>query len=319
MTQDPVNEPVDVDVDDLDELLDNVLSDFSSLDKQKGKVAATESRQSQQPTSINQQENDTQDPSGDSFEAEFQKQLENGMESLFKELLSSAEGEDGLGAVPGIAGNESADLKAFLESLSKAAPPATSTSQTSSSNTSRPKQSPSTATPSTNPNLQSRISETLERLQSSSENVDTKISDTFDGPTDDIMEAMMKQMESLVDSKELDGMLEGMVESLMSKDILYEPMKDLANRYPTWLQENKEKCNAEEFEKYTAQHGYIQEIIAIYENNATLDDALNKKVADLMTKMQECGNPPTEILKEFAPDMEIGPDGAPKFPEMDPM
>jgi peroxin-19 len=42
------------------------------------------------------------------------------------------------------------------------------------------------------------------------------------------MQEMMKQMESLADNSEFQNMLEGMMNQLMSKELLYEPMKDLA-------------------------------------------------------------------------------------------
>jgi len=32
--------------------------------------------------------------------------------------------------------------------------------------------------------------------------------------------------------------------------------------------------------------------------------------------MQDCGNPPPEILKELAPGMELGADGIPKLPDV---
>jgi peroxin-19 len=41
-------------------------------------------------------------------------------------------------------------------------------------------------------------------------------------------------------------------------------------------------------------------------------------VTDLMTEMQATGNPPTDIIKELAPDVEIGPDGEPKLGEFKP-
>jgi peroxin-19 len=42
------------------------------------------------------------------------------------------------------------------------------------------------------------------------------------------MQEMMRQMEGLADNSEFQGMLEGMMSQLMSKELLYEPMKDLA-------------------------------------------------------------------------------------------
>jgi peroxin-19 len=47
------------------------------------------------------------------------------------------------------------------------------------------------------------------------------------------MQEMMRQMESLTDNGDFQNMLEGMMNQLMSKDLLYEPMKDLANKVRT--------------------------------------------------------------------------------------
>jgi peroxin-19 len=48
------------------------------------------------------------------------------------------------------------------------------------------------------------------------------------------MQEMMKQMESLADNGDFQNMLEGMMSQLMSKDLLYEPMKDLAAKVSGW-------------------------------------------------------------------------------------
>jgi peroxin-19 len=47
---------------------------------------------------------------------------------------------------------------------------------------------------------------------------------------DAFMQEMMRQMESLTDNGDFQNMLEGMMNQLMSKDLLYEPMKDLAEK-----------------------------------------------------------------------------------------
>jgi peroxin-19 len=44
------------------------------------------------------------------------------------------------------------------------------------------------------------------------------------------MAEMMKQMEGMAEGGDFQNVLEGMMEQLMSKDILYEPMLDLQNK-----------------------------------------------------------------------------------------
>lgn len=58
-----------------------------------------------------------------------------------------------------------------------------------------------------------------------------------------------------------DGSLEGldgafndivssMMDTLMSKEVLYDPLKELANKYPSFLQENKDKIPANDYQRY---------------------------------------------------------------------
>jgi peroxin-19 len=42
------------------------------------------------------------------------------------------------------------------------------------------------------------------------------------------------------------------------------------------------------------------------------------RLMELMQDMQECGQPPSEIIKELAPGLEFGPDGMPVMPNMGP-
>lgn len=60
---------------------------------------------------------------------------------------------------------------------------------------------------------------------------------------------------------------------------------------------------------YSRQYDIVSQIVKIYESSTSSSPEGLKRVADLMTQMQETGNPPDDIIKELAPDMEFGPDG----------
>jgi peroxin-19 len=51
------------------------------------------------------------------------------------------------------------------------------------------------------------------------------------------------------DSFNADAMLDGMVESLLSKDLMYEPMKQVTELFPSWLEENRSKVPLEEYQQ----------------------------------------------------------------------
>ncbi|KAG0334125.1 hypothetical protein BG004_000544, partial [Podila humilis] len=133
-----------------------------------------------------------------------------------------------------------------------------------------------------------------------------------------LMAEMMKQMEGLTEGGNFQNVLEGMMEQLMSKDILYEPMLDLQQKYPQWLQDNKGKISESEYARYEKQYGYVKDIVAFFDKPGfdEKSNAQSKSVIELMQNMQDCGQPPADILDELAPGLEMGADGVPKMPDM---
>ena len=47
-----------------------------------------------------------------------------------------------------------------------------------------------------------------------------------------------------------DDIVDGMMEQLLSKDLMYEPMKQVADRYPAWLEANQDTLSEEDLAKY---------------------------------------------------------------------
>lgn len=130
----------------------------------------------------------------------------------------------------------------------------------------------------------------------------------------------MKQMESLADSGDFENVLEGMMSQLMSKEMLYEPMKELSEKYPDWLEKNKDKVEKAEYAKYEQQYEICTKIVAKYDSPDfdEKNEAQGKVIMDLMTKMQDLGQPPAEILDSVAPGMNFGnPEGMPDMKDLE--
>jgi peroxin-19 len=106
-------------------------------------------------------------------------------------------------------------------------------------------------------------------------------------------------------------MIEKLMGQMLSKEYLYQPMKDIAERYPSWLDTNKDKLSVQEFEQYTKQETCFQRIVASYER-APND---TKVIMDLMTEMQNYGQPPKELVKDLLPPgVDFNQDGLPAIP-----
>ncbi|KAF7810097.1 peroxisome biogenesis protein 19-2 [Senna tora] len=118
---------------------------------------------------------------------------------------------------------------------------------------------------------------------------------------DAMMEDWLKQFEELTGSQDMDSIVETMMQQLLSKEILHEPMKEIGERYPKWLEEHKNSLSNEEYERYSKQYILIQNLNEVYEK----DPGNFTKIFELMQKMQECGQPPSDIVQELAPDFDL--------------
>ncbi|GAA5976349.1 hypothetical protein JCM10908_005468 [Rhodotorula pacifica] len=233
------------------------------------------------------------------------------------------------------------------------ASPAASTSSTTNAARPRPANSSSlkpttSSSSSTAPpaNFQDAIAASMSKLRDSSTTADASraASSTGAGGGGDSagMAAMLAQLAGMpggagglgglegLDSDEgLQGMLDDMMKQLMSREMLYEPLKELADKYPAYLSTHGASLSSTDRERYEKQRVIVCEIVAAFEepgadvNPATKlapeeelkRAARTERVVELVAKMNECGAPPTEIMGEMPPGMELGPDGAPKVPE----
>eukprot|EP00127_Corallochytrium_limacisporum_P006423 Clim_evm13s227 gene=Clim_evmTU13s227 len=177
-----------------------------------------------------------------------------------------------------------------------------------SSSASKPKATPKApagdrgAAPATDP-LASSINAAMERLQTN----------TREGTEDtemDGLEELLKSMGGEGDASMLPGM-QAMMEQLLGKEMIYEPVKDLVDAYPGWLDANEDTLTEEEHKKYTAQYGVMKELKEAYEN----ETGNFNRILELMSKVQEHGHPPQSLLSQVVPGMEYDANGQPKLPD----
>jgi peroxin-19 len=281
--------------DDLDQLLDRkfhisvlLTSCLEALDAFQAPPPTTAST-SKMAKSVKVSNDQQHSQPEEGLDQDFAEALAKGME----ELLSQASGETAKGA----GGTD--NIAALMERLAM---------QQKDSSTSSATDGPKS--------FQDNLSETLSRLQQSSDKVQSELGASTGAEGGDMFEDMMKQLEQLPEGADFQSMLDSMLGELMSKDIMYEPLRDLADKYPSWLKVNKGKIADDHYQQYSKQYEYCLRILQVYEQDQP--DAEQKAlVAELMQKMQDCGSPPEGILKDLAPGLDFGANGAPKLPEGD--
>lgn len=66
---------------------------------------------------------------------------------------------------------------------------------------------------------------------------------------EEMMESMMKELSAFGSSGDADDVVDGMMKQLLSKDLIYDPMKQVCDRFPAWLAESKAHLSEEEYQK----------------------------------------------------------------------
>jgi len=97
--------------------------------------------------------------------------------------------------------------------------------------------------------------------------------------------------------------MQGMLQSLLSKELLYPSIKEIVNKYPDWLADNRSKLEAKEYDKFNRQFSIMQKVCSEFENEKDSDDSATQnsrfeRILALMQEMQECGHPPKELAGE---------------------
>ncbi|KAH7356669.1 Pex19 protein family-domain-containing protein [Rhexocercosporidium sp. MPI-PUGE-AT-0058] len=281
----------DPDEDDLDDL-DDMLDEFTPS---KPEPPPSSSKPTKAPTT-------TTNPIADGISDEdFAKQLQAGMAELMGELDTSpdmqSQLEQMLKELGGVAGLDAA------AAASASAGPSTTKEAASASSSSKETPSKAKAGPSEE-SFQETIKKTMERMQNSG---DQATAAAASDSTDDILAQMMKAMESggldgEGGEEEFSKMLLGMMEQLTNKEILYEPMKELDDKFPAWMKENEGKVDAADMKRYKEQQVYVSEIVKRFETKTYTDDNSKDReyIVERMQKMQSAGSPPPDLVGDMA-------------------
>lgn len=276
----------DPDEDDLDDL-DDMLDDFSAVKLEGSAKKPLSPTNATAPESVpkgttSAPKDSATDEEEPFSEEEFAKQLQAGMAGLLGELDKSPEMQE--------------QFEDMLKQMTTAA--ADSEAGAAGSSTKPGEQNKADAS------FQDTIRRTMERMQTSG---DQATAAAAAGGDDDFMSELLKQMGSgdfggEGSEEEFSKMLMGMMEQLTNKEILYEPMKELDEKFPEWLGKNKDSTPAEDLKRYEEQKVLVREIVAKFEESSYSDGnaADREYIVDRMQKMQAAGSPPSDLVGDMA-------------------
>ncbi|ODV91354.1 hypothetical protein CANCADRAFT_24304 [Tortispora caseinolytica NRRL Y-17796] len=222
---------------------------------------------------------------------EFAKQLELGMSDLLKDVEANPE------------------LKKQFEELSREMQQLT---DGDIEGFSRSKAASATGAKDGKQSLQDTVARTVERMKDSAK------SPNSDNDADGFLQELLAQLEGDSASEDgLSGMLQTMMQQLTQKEILYEPMKELYDKYPGWLAQNRDKLSADDTVRYERQLEIVTAIVQRFEAPTYSDsnEEDKKYISDKMSQMQDSGSPPSEIMGSMPGGLDLDSDGIPKLPK----
>nr|XP_032525858.1 peroxisomal biogenesis factor 19 [Danaus plexippus plexippus] len=169
------------------------------------------------------------------------------------------------------------------------------------------------ALPASDPGAQEKIDEVSAAISQTLQNLNTN-SESLQTPFSEQDLANMFNNFNLSEGGQDGNMflpfMQGMMQSLLSKEVLYPSLKELVDKYPDWLRDNKGKLPQEDYERYEKQQSLMNQVCSELEPEQESDpeDVKRKrfeKVLKLMQQMQDLGQPPTDLVG----DMAVPPEG----------
>jgi len=257
---------------DLDDILNSALADFEEdeLDNERHDHVAQQKQTDDMVTKMGSLMEGIQDPSHGAS-----------LEETFRQLST------GSGAMP--------DLAAFLD-------PAAAVAATRGG--AKPKGGAGADEDADeDADLEKGVAKTLQNLANATEEMEGMETNQAEQMGEEMMTEMMKEFEKMGEKEDFQDVINGMMKQLLSKEVMYTPMKQICEKFPVWLAEKESDLSTEDYERYGRQYQFFQKIVAVYD---TEPDNF-PRLMELMQDMQECGQPPSEIIKELAPGLEFGP------------
>ncbi|KAI0473254.1 Pex19 protein [Xylariaceae sp. FL0804] len=225
---------------------------------------------------------------------DFQKQLQAGMAEMMKDL------------------EDSPDMQAQFENIFKGLGAAAADVPSSSAEAKSTEDM--AADLSQDASFQDTIKRTMARMQESGDQATAAAATAAEGggSEEDFLAEIMKAMKDMPGGGEggeedFSKMLAGMMEQLTNKEILYEPMRELNDKFPAWMAKNREALSADDLQRYQTQKSLVAEMVAKFEEPTYADSnaADREFIVDRMQKMQEAGSPPHDLVGDMPSAKEV--------------
>lgn len=143
-------------------------------------------------------------------------------------------------------------------------------------------------------NFQDSIRRTMERMQASDSTAKQSTSSSTQNLSEeeDLLAQMMRELteggEGGGGEEGFNGMLMNMMAHLTNKEILYDPMKELHDKYPAYLEKNQDTISKDDLARYQKQQTLVKEIVERFNRKSYSDDNEDDREY-IVERMQKVG------------------------------
>ena len=180
--------------------------------------------------------------------------MQKRFEQMMQELMSGGVPgmSEGMEPTPALSASAAKDVKA-TESTSKKAAPASGPA-----------------------GFEDTIKRTMDRINATDASA-TAAATSAEPSEEDLLAQMMKELGAGggmdgEGEQDFNKMLMTMMTQLTNKEILYEPMKELHDKFPGWMETNKGKTEKSEMQRYKEQQRLVGEIVGRFERKGYSDE-----------------------------------------------
>ena len=139
--------------------------------------------------------------------------------------------------------------------------------------------------------FQETIRKTMARMQESGDQASAAAEASNE---EDLLTQLMKEMGGANGAEAGDDdfskMLLGMMQQLTNKEILYEPMKELHDKFPGWMEKNKETTPKADMGRYEEQQRLVADIVARFEKKGYSDDNVQDREFIVESMQKVCAH-----------------------------
>ncbi|QLQ80817.1 hypothetical protein HG537_0E01720 [Torulaspora globosa] len=171
------------------------------------------------------------------------------------------------------------------------------------------------------------VSKTLDRLKENGSKVDSNLAkEEKQKNTDDILSQLLDQLVESGNVGDTQGSEDGVDNAILqilnqmsSKEVLYQPMKEMHAEFTQWLQDHSEdEEHTDKIDIYKKQYHLVGQIIAVFENDSYTNETNREQITNLLDELEQLGDSPVSKgfnnanenneLDDFAKMLEIDGD-----------